>query len=73
MEVIRGVKTEGRAEHVWVYITQPRGLGAINFTNCDVKIADQRVEIILDSPQMFRGHKARHFNFPASVVAVAWA
>lgn len=33
---------------------------------------DDRVDVALDSPQMFRGLKARHFNFPASVVAVAW-
>ena len=71
-EVTQSVKTEGRATKVWVYISQPRGLSVINFKDCEVKIKDQRVEIVLDSPQIVRGLEARHFNFPASLVAVAW-
>lgn len=67
------MKTEGRAAKVWMYISQPQGLGVINFKDCEVTIKDQRVEILLDSPQIVRGLRARHFNFPASLVAIAWA
>lgn len=57
---------------VWVYVAQARALGAVTFRECQVEIKDGRVEILLDSPQLYRGIKSRQFNFPQSMVALAW-
>lgn len=46
------MKTEGRALRVFVYVNQTRGLGTINFRNCDVLIKEERVELVLDQPQV---------------------
>lgn len=66
------MKTEGRAARVWIHISQPRALGAAQFSDCKVTVQDDRVEVVLDSPQAFRGVRSAHFNFPAAVVVIAW-